>query len=307
MYYIRSIAFLVGLGVLGLVWGNNLYACDVCGCSATGQFRGLLKEVPDNQIGINCYQSVFETTHPPNLFGEPAHETTRETFRFVNVNANYRIGHRFSLQAQVPFGFFKQTGYNTRQSGLGDVVLSVNYFALDELIGASANSIIVIAGAGIKLPTGKNDALQNDETLNPNLQLGTGSTDFLFFTQSTLRLGSSGFNAEMSYRINTENEHDYQFGNMFNVAARYFYNIQGDKFSHTPYLGVAYEHSQQNTSFGDRLSITGGYLLLLEAGYEFWLGNINCGISFMAPVRQELSDGLVANKAQFSTKLTYFF
>lgn len=298
------------IALLAIIWffgASNLSACDVCGCSASGQFMGLLTEVPDNQISINFYQSVFETRHPPSLFGEPVHLKTRETFSFVNINAGYKLGQRWILQAQIPFGFFRQTGYNTQQSGLSDIQFRVNFLALDRFFANSGSSFVLLAGAGVKLPTGRNDALQNEETLNPNLQLGTGSTDFLFFTQSTFRFGNSGLNAELSYRLNTENDHQYRFGNVFSGAARYFYTINGENLSHTPFMGLAYENSQQNRTFGDPLSITGGHLLLIETGYEFFLGSFNGGLSFAVPIDQHLSDGLVSNKFQFTTKFLYAF
>ncbi|TVQ43148.1 MAG: hypothetical protein EA362_11700 [Saprospirales bacterium] len=284
----------------------KLAACDICGSASSGQFLGILKDAPENMLSIHYTQTVFETRHPPNLFGDEFFPVTEETFRFINLGGKYRINERINAQASVPIGFINQTGYNTRQRGLGDVQLRVNYLLTDQLLGESMSTLITVVGAGLSIPTGEFHAAQDFETINPNLQLGTGAFGFFLSTQSTLRIGNSGLNAELSYRINNENEDGYRFGNQVNSAIRYFYLFSGEKLNHAPLVGLAFKYADRSTSFGNPINITGGYKLLFELGYEFWVQNVNFGLSFMLPANQELSEGLVSNQYQFSTKFLYF-
>lgn len=284
----------------------KLMACDVCGSASSGQFLGILKDAPENILSIHYNQTVFETRHPPNLFGDEFFPLTEETFRFINLGGKYRISERINAQASVPIGFINQTGYNTRQRGLGDVQLRVNYLLTDQLLGESMSTLITVVGAGVSIPTGEFNAIQDFESINPNLQLGTGAFGFILSAQSTLRIGNSGLNAELSYRINNENDDGYRFGNQLNSAIRYFYLFSGETLNHAPLVGLAFEHADRSSSFGEPINITGGHKLHLEAGYEFWIRNFNFGLSFMLPIHQELSEGLVSNQYQFTTKFLYF-
>ncbi|MDP1051393.1 hypothetical protein, partial [Klebsiella quasipneumoniae] len=74
-------------------------------------------------------------------------------------------------------------------------------------------------------PTGrfKYDLNSSEEVANPNFQLGTGSTDFLLNAIYTVRYNQWGLNTDLTYKINTKNSNQYQYGNKLTTALTAFY------------------------------------------------------------------------------------
>jgi hypothetical protein len=59
-------------------------------------------------------------------------------------------------------------------------------------------------GGGVKLPTGKYNT-NNNGSVNPSFQLGTGSWDYLLATEYIVRRKQFGLNTMLNYVIKTEN------------------------------------------------------------------------------------------------------
>jgi hypothetical protein len=75
-------------------------------------------------------------------------------------------------------------------------------------------------GGGVKLPTGKYNT-NNNGSVNPSFQLGTGSWDYLLATEYIVRRKQFGLNTMLNYVIKTENRKWYRFGNQFNYAGTF--------------------------------------------------------------------------------------
>src|SRR5690606_27918783 len=80
----------------------------------------------------------------------------------------------------------------------------------------------LMAGGGIKLATGNYQNSSEGELLNPNLQLGSGSYDFLANIIYTIRYNKIGINTDVTYKYNTENKNHFKFGNKIGASARLF-------------------------------------------------------------------------------------
>ena len=61
------------------------------------------------------------------------------------------------------------------------------------------------AGAGVKIPVGKFDEMNNG-SVNPSYQVGTGSWDYLIAMEYVIRRKQLGLNALLNYVIKTEND-----------------------------------------------------------------------------------------------------
>ncbi len=96
-----------------------------------------------------------------------------------------------------------------RENGLGDIQLGASYAALWSVRES------LVARATIELPTGEyraTDALGYID--RPDVQAGSGSTDFIGSLQYQRGIGASGFGllAAGMYRLNGESSLGYQFG-----------------------------------------------------------------------------------------------
>lgn len=93
---------------------------------------------------------------------------------FVNIfspllDVEQKLG-KFRLAARIPYHFAFAKAYSA--SDLGDITLSLGYNFLEEKIKGSAT-------AGVKLPTGSNDIMDNGVSLPMAFQSGLGSTDLI--------------------------------------------------------------------------------------------------------------------------------
>lgn len=77
-------------------------------------------------------------------------------------------------------------------------------------------------GGDIKLPTGKNDIVQDFHTLPENLQPGSGTIDYLLNAIYTVRYQSVGINADVNYKIVQTNDKQYKRGDRLNTSFRFF-------------------------------------------------------------------------------------
>src|SRR5690606_15635754 len=102
----------------------------------------------------------------------------------------------------------------------------------------------LLAGGGVKLPTGAYNATNNGEVLSANMQPGTGSTDVLLNGIYTIRYKKLGLNTDFTYRINTKGKNDYRFGNRYNASANLFYWQDVNGLAVLPSVGVYYENAQ---------------------------------------------------------------
>ncbi|HRG08837.1 MAG TPA: hypothetical protein PLJ08_09690, partial [Cyclobacteriaceae bacterium] len=235
--------FITSLILLLLLASTNTHACDVCGCSLGGNYFGILPQFNKNFVGLRWSQAKFyaHMNHDSQYLGE---EYSNDTYTKVELWGRFYINKRVQLFAFVPYSFNNMNGteQKIKTHGLGDVTLLSNIMLLNT--GESKTSKFkhtLMAGGGIKLPTGKNNLEDGGLLVNPNFQLGTGSVDFLLSTVYTIRYQKVGFNTEAGYKINTRNNNDYLFGNQFNLSGQFFYWQNVKAFSFLPNAGLHYE------------------------------------------------------------------
>jgi len=95
-------------------------------------------------------------------------------------------------------------------SGIGDLSVTAKYAFV------TTTRHLLAGGFGIKLPTGEYELLNSDGEINePSLMPGTGSVDYLFSGFYSYQWQPRKFDSYLSasYRLTTENDLDYEFGN----------------------------------------------------------------------------------------------
>lgn len=232
------VAALLLLPILALV-ARSTAACDsTCCLLLTRGQAGLLRRggfqlefsfrSTDMSARLQGSESTDTVIRPKLLLetGEVIpgyHQDLEGTDSFLQLDAAWGAAASTTLFASMPLITHReyvighggvQTRYNPR--GIGDLVVG----ARRALVSGGQRSLV--AAVGVKLPTGKDDVIDEyDSTiLDPTMQPGTGSGDVIVtLLWRTLAPGGTELGLSGSYQINTTNSYDYKFGNQGIAAA----------------------------------------------------------------------------------------
>ncbi len=272
-------------------------ACDICGCGVGSYYLGILPEYNKRFIGLRYQHKTLQTHLGPS--GERTPLTTDETYQSAELWGGWNIGTDFRILAFVPYNFNEresQTGNGTK-NGLGDIAL-MGYYKLFDHIGALGERLLVQSlwiGTGIKLPSGKyepSERLAMQESPN-NFQLGTESTDFTVNAAYDIRYNDLGLNANINYKINTENKYGYRYGNKFTSNILAYYKIRvANVVTVAPNIGVLYETAKKDVeSKKYDVDVSGGYSLSAVAGVEIGMNGLSLGANYQNVRSQDLAGG----------------
>ncbi len=287
------------------------FACEICGCSGNGYHYGILPQFRKNILGIRYTNRRFFSQH---LISEQLlipGNTSTEYFSSTELWGRFYLGKKIQLLAFLPFNNFRQVenGVSSTASGPGDMTVAFTYTLFDNAsdIGRDFKQTL-LAGAGVKLPVGKFNPSSGGGELNPSMNTGTGSVDYLVNTIYTCRYKRTGINADFNYRLNGANKNEFRYGDRITTAAKFFYwKDVGKKTTLLPNAGIMYEKLQEDTHYSDKQHFSGGNITFFTAGLELYTGRINVGCTYNDPLSQQLSRGYVKAKSQFSVTFNYMF
>lgn len=295
---------------LAILSGTNYTnACNVCGSSAGNQYLGILPNSKSSFAGVQYQYREFQSTHETIESAGP--ETSRDYYHTAQVWGRFNLFRNLQLFAFVPYVYNErvENSIYSRNTGLGDVTLLVNY----RILGANSTGKewqhSLLAGGGVKLPTGKYD--RNDIRYNeglPNIQPGTASFDFILNTNYTLQRNNTGINADISYVITTPNKDQYKFGNRLSAGLLAFHNFAIKQLKLIPQAGSRYEINEldySNYYYSVKNMYSGGNQLFASAGLQAFCSNIGAQAMLHIPLSQNYSDGMV--KSKYKTELGIYF
>lgn len=299
---LKKIAFFSALVLAGLN-GQNVQACEACGCGVGSYQFGILPQQTKNFVGIR-YQTKSDAS-------TPYHDLqTKEDFRTMEVWGRFYPLKKVQVLALLPYNFNRQEteGKVTEVRGLGDGLVLVNYNLLnntDSLYQKVKHNLFV--GGGLKLPTGHFTKEIEGVALNPNIQLGTGSLDFVANAMYTIRYDKIGLNTNLTYKYNTANSNEFRFGNKIGAGSVLFSVIKVKEMTIMPNAGFSTEITAKDAHYGSELDESGGYTNFLTFGTELYFKNFSAGATMQKPVSQNVSDGYVKTNDRFLTHLTFMF
>jgi len=289
-------------------------ACDICGCGVGSYYIGILPDFKKRFIGLRYQYKTLRSHLGPG--GTTSYLTTAETYQTAELWGGWNIGKRFRVLGFLPVNFNSREnqGQTMSKSGIGDIAVVGYYQLLDKQQTISSGQLLVQSlwlGGGIKVPTGKYEPTEhkeNEDTPN-NFQLGTASTDFTLNAMYDVRLMDFGVNANVSYKINTNNKYDYQYGNKFTANVLAYYKIKvADRVTVAPNAGVIYETAEKDKeSKKYTVDISGGHSLSATVGVEATLGTISVGGNFQPVISQQLADMRIKAGNRAMVHVTYLF
>ncbi|PIY12943.1 MAG: hypothetical protein COZ18_00935 [Flexibacter sp. CG_4_10_14_3_um_filter_32_15] len=287
-------------------------ACDLCGCGAGGYYLGVMPQFQKNFVGVRYRNASFDSHLGGNSNYSSLFET-QERFYTAEIWARFYPHPKLQLLAFLPYQWNFQDENNQTKSlrGMADASIIAQY----EILNTTTDTIVqkfehsFFVGGGVKLPTGKSDFNEEDalQVANANFQLGTGSTDFLLTSQYTIRYKKAGLTADISYKINTENNQNYRFGNRVSSNATLFYVKQLGKFGFMPTLGTYYEHSQKDQRENKTVFDTGGNLFNAVFGTQIYTGRFMFGINYHTPLKQNLANNQINSKDRLMIQTAFLF
>lgn len=276
--------------------------CDACGCSASGGGMGFSSMLNQNFVGIRYMNQSY--TSRDGLFNNSP--WIDENFNTVQLWARVPVSKNIQVSALVPYHFHNRELVSGEQNieGLGDITVLALYTIYQTKTDSAVFQHQLQLGGGVKAPTGKYNS-QNNGSVNPSFQVGTGSWDYLLATEYVIKRKNFGLNAMVNYVFKTENDDHYQFGNQFNYGSTFFYQIEKEKFSLVPQLGLAGELYGTNQQFGEDIRDTKGDILFGKIGLEAGKDKFSIGVNAMLPISQNLTGGRVEANYRLSINLNY--
>lgn len=296
---------IIFLSLLVLSNISSMTACDVCGCSIGNGFSSILPQFNKNFIGLRGSFARYNSHHPDDF-----ENINYEKSSSMEVWGRFYIHKRIQLIAVLPYNTKSQTekGVTTTVSGLGDASATINYTVINKNVDSFKWKHLLLVGAGIKLPTGKNDISENNTLLNIYLQPGSGSFDYLFNMLYTVRHNKLGLSNDVQYRINYANSSNYEFGNKFSYIARAFYWQNINKSCNLlPSAGVLLESFAKDYNNGFVQNETGGTINSLTVGCELYYKKLLFSINYNQPITQNLSDGNVQMLSKLNMHASFLF
>ncbi|WP_166535535.1 transporter family protein [Flavobacterium ichthyis] len=281
---------------------NILGECDACGCSATGGSMGFNSLVSENFIGLRYLYQNYKSRD--GVFNNSP--WIDENFSTVQLWGRIPIGKKIEITALVPYQFLnrKKESGSQNLSGIGDINLLAFYNLYQTQNDSLALQHKILVGAGVKIPTGKFDN-ENNGSINPSFQLGTGSWDYSLATEYIVTRKNIGFNANLSYIFKTENNQNYQFGDQFNYGGGFFYTTNIKELIVVPQLGVSGENYQYNKDHREKVPLTKGDIFFGRIGLETAFKKFSAGMNVMLPINQNLNGNRVEANYRLAFNLNY--
>ncbi|WP_342354899.1 transporter family protein [Pedobacter suwonensis] len=282
--------FLMALGFPSL-------ACDICGCGVGSYYIGILPEYNKRFLGLRYQYKSLHTHLGPQ--GERTPLTADETYQSAELWGGWNFGKKFRVLAFVPYNFNQRKSQeaNGTKNGMGDIAV-MGYYNLFNHTGTLGEKLLVQSlwvGAGIKVPTGKYEPAERlavQESPN-NFQLGTASTDFTVNAAYDIRYNDLGLNLNANYKINTENQYAYRYGNKFTANALVYYKFRiAHSVTVAPNAGLLYETADKDVENKKYMvDVSGGYSLSAVAGLEVAMKGLSIGANYQNIRSQDLAGG----------------
>lgn len=290
-----------------ILFGQLSQACDICGCSVGGMYVGILPQFQQHFVGLRYQFREFSTKHI--VSGNPV--ISNDRFHTVELWGRFYPHKRIQMMGFMPVNIFnkKESGRVMETVGQGDFTLITNYIAVntsDTALSWWKHNLLV--GGGLKLPTGEFNHYRNDTLLNPNLQSGTGSWDFLLNAMYTVRYKKVGINIETHGRFTMANVHGYKFGDRVNGALRFFMWTKIKKTSIVPAIGFTVEYATKDKKKNALVLETGGVSASLHAGLDVYIaGKCLVGGSISHAIWDNLGNGMITSGWRTQIQFSYLF
>lgn len=292
-----------------LFFNSNIYAgCDICSL-----YLGIHPNQSRNNISLKYRYSLYSSAkghdhgggNHSNLSG-----TNWRTFQTLELWGQWNIKRKIQILVIIPYSMnsIENKGlvidsYNN----LGDVQALARYQIFRTNSEESNYSHRMVLGIGLKTPTGKYKELSNLGFIDPHIQNGTGSWDFITNIGYLRKYKKWGINEEVIYKINTENTSQYQFANRFSSNTAIFFQIDKKDISLMPSVSHLFESAFMDKSQGIEVTNSNGNAHYVNVSLDIYYKKINLNFTLQKPFVENLRDEYLSNKFRLMTGIGYSF
>lgn len=288
---------------------NSVWACDACGASISPGYQGILPQFSRHFVGVRYQFRYFSSR---GLADPNGAITNHEYFHSWNIYARLSPHKRVQVFINAPVNYYLQhdkgKGVVRDLAGPGDIWTYCQYQLIRTPDSSKALSRhLLMAGVGIKLPTGRYNLYDTLGIFDRNMQLGTGSWEALMGMNYTGRWNKWGLNIESNAKISTLNPDKYLYGHQVNLSTKGFY---WGKVKNTSYLlsaGIQYDFRSRDHYLQQYLPTTGGHQLNLNASADVYVKKWVIGFDLRVSVFSKMGGGLIQPGLQLSTQILYMF
>jgi len=292
------------LAITILLLAYKANACSICGCGGGNLYLGMYPNFNSKFFGVRYNFSDYKTV----LKNDPS-QFSKNSYNTYELWTGFNLSKKWQLFAFLPYSYNKQISDDgsNKSNGIGDITLLSNYQLINTRKVINDKKLIthqLWLGGGIKLNSGSFnlDPRDPNTTLaDVNAQLGTGSTDFILNARDVYQVENWGLATNLNYKMNTQNNQGYQFGNKLTMNSILYYNINNRHSVFTPNAGVQFENNEGNKLAGHLISLTegldngtyktGGYSVNFLAGAELNVKKITLGVNVQLPLEQNYAAG----------------
>ena len=298
---------------------NEMYG-QACCCNSSGGNYSVLPNMDKHIIGLRYTYSSYNATtfsttemvmNGTEMVMVGPSKPTLETMQTLELFGRFNLPKRFLLSVFVPVHFLNEKSADgvSRLNGLGDLSLLLQYNVVDpkKCTGKKVKHQFR-PGFGVKLPTGsfKMDSMG---VFTNDLQMGSGSVDFLINVVYTLRYKKSGLNVISSYKKDLPNKEMFRFGDKLRFGTSCFYVANATKnLVLVPVAGVDYDHVFYNSLHKLALTYTGGDYISAKTGIDIYYKSIAFSATVSPMLMSLLNwEGEPLERLTFETGLYYIF
>lgn len=290
-------------------------ACSVCGCNMSNFNPELMMNNGAHSIGLfnqtRWYTARLHAHGPDTQQGE--YDNYGQMHSLYELRGSWYVNNRWSITGILPLShkYIAREGDRLETPvGLGDITVLAQYIAVRDgkKMAAKGFEQRLVVGAGIKAPTGTFNNIGYEEEIDPRLQNGTGSVDFLFMASYFVKMRKLAFTTNVVYKANTANNNAFRFGNSFNTDLKMLYVHNFKKFTLAPSVGARVELAGVDMDNGEPYGLdTGGKTYLASAGFECYYNNVSFSASYLHPVLLQLEGEQFEMSAGLQAGIRYTF
>ena len=282
-------------------------ACDLC--------NGYITITPnDNKhaMGFRYRFSRYEAAAGEHTMAKILHGemNATEDYHTYELWGRFYPTQKIQIEVAIPYRYNRSSennaGSHTVQS-LGDLIVLTHYEVLSAFPkGPDAANQRLYLGGGVKLPTGEYKK-KTGGVIDPHLQTGTGSLDFMLSGLYLAKFNNIGAKAGANYSFNNENKNEFTFANRLNLSGSLFYQINAGDAVWMPSVGINFEQAKQDLQNEAALENTGGNMLLGVIGSDLYFKSYSLNASYQWPIKQSIDDDQPENQGRFVIGLSYMF
>lgn len=304
---------------------SNVLACDICNMNVSLMpednkntfsllYRSRLTEGSYTMLGTVPVTGTSRHAGPSSEVTVHYGKRVKEVYNVYDLRGVYYLNKKLSLTGSLPI--INNIKYMDDEKSfdfveLGDPMIIGNYNLVNTKLtpGLKFNHKLNV-GLGFKLPLGKSNVIINNELVEPDMQPGTGSLDFVFTSDYIFTIKNFGLLNNINYKFNTVNkDNQYKYGSSWNHTLILFYlKKMGNNVSVMPNAGFYYEYANTDKFNDNFIPQSGGMVTFGTFGLNFYFKKIRLEASYQEALHNSMNGNTqIPTKNRVIVGMSYYF